>query len=66
MTKIGCEEEGIGLDAGSDSVRKEDLDLYRKLVVSSAWRKQMPKLVVSLGLGDIVIKCLVWLSQFVS
>ncbi|KAI9115152.1 hypothetical protein K1719_014165 [Acacia pycnantha] len=33
-------------------VKKEDLDLYRKLVISSAWRKQMPKLAVSLGLGD--------------
>lgn len=33
-------------------VKKEDLDLYRKLVVGSAWRKQMPKLAVSLGLGD--------------
>ncbi|CAN1807895.1 FRIGIDA-like protein 4a [Linum perenne] len=33
-------------------VKKEDFDLYRKLVVGSAWRKQMPKLAVSLGLGD--------------
>lgn len=33
-------------------VRKEDVNLYRKLVVGSAWRKQMPKLAVSLGLGD--------------
>ncbi|CAI9770966.1 unnamed protein product [Fraxinus pennsylvanica] len=33
-------------------VKKEDVDLYRKLVVASAWRKQMPKLAVSLGLGD--------------
>ncbi|KAL7177914.1 hypothetical protein ACSBR2_031136 [Camellia fascicularis] len=33
-------------------VKKEDIDLYRKLVVGSAWRKQMPKLAVSLGLGD--------------
>ncbi|XVF28842.1 hypothetical protein REPUB_Repub15cG0066900 [Reevesia pubescens] len=33
-------------------VKKEDLKLYRKLVVGSAWRKQMPKLAVSLGLGD--------------
>ncbi|CAK7327054.1 unnamed protein product [Dovyalis caffra] len=33
-------------------VKKEDVDLYRKLVVGSAWRKQMPKLAVSLGLGD--------------
>ncbi|KAL6185779.1 hypothetical protein ACLB2K_041905 [Fragaria x ananassa] len=31
-------------------VKEEDVDLYRKLVVSSAWRKQMPKLAVSLGL----------------
>lgn len=33
-------------------VKKEDVDFYRKLVVGSAWRKQMPKLAVSLGLGD--------------
>ncbi|KAF8388064.1 hypothetical protein HHK36_026730 [Tetracentron sinense] len=33
-------------------VSKEDTNLYRKLVVGSAWRKQMPKLAVSLGLGD--------------
>ncbi|KAH7843343.1 hypothetical protein Vadar_015511 [Vaccinium darrowii] len=33
-------------------VRKEDVELYRKLVVASAWRKQMPKLALSLGLGD--------------
>ncbi|WCJ23769.1 FRIGIDA-like protein [Euphorbia peplus] len=33
-------------------VKKEDVDLYRKLVIGSAWRKQMPKLAVSLGLGD--------------
>ncbi|XP_010551726.1 PREDICTED: FRIGIDA-like protein 4a [Tarenaya hassleriana] len=33
-------------------VKKEDLTLYRKLVVGSAWRKQMPKLAVSIGLGD--------------
>ncbi|CAI0465952.1 unnamed protein product [Linum tenue] len=32
-------------------VKREDFDLYRKLVVGSAWRKQMPKLAVSLGLG---------------
>ncbi|KAK9933318.1 hypothetical protein M0R45_020519 [Rubus argutus] len=31
-------------------VKEGDVDLYRKLVVSSAWRKQMPKLAVSLGL----------------
>ncbi|XP_022138585.1 FRIGIDA-like protein 4a [Momordica charantia] len=35
-------------------VKREDVDLYRKLVVGSAWRKQMPKLAVSLGLGDIM------------
>ncbi|XP_021716985.1 FRIGIDA-like protein 4a [Chenopodium quinoa] len=33
-------------------VKKQDVGLYRKLVVGSAWRKQMPKLAVSLGLGD--------------
>ncbi|KAL3505922.1 hypothetical protein ACH5RR_031304 [Cinchona calisaya] len=33
-------------------VKEEDLELYRKLVVASAWRKQMPKLAVSLGLYD--------------
>ena len=33
-------------------VKKDDLELYRKLVVGSAWRKQMPKLAVSLGLSD--------------
>ncbi|KAJ4834367.1 FRIGIDA-like protein 4a [Turnera subulata] len=33
-------------------VKKVDVDLYRKLVVGSAWRRQMPKLAVSLGLGD--------------
>ncbi|XP_010525189.1 PREDICTED: FRIGIDA-like protein 4a [Tarenaya hassleriana] len=33
-------------------VKNEDLTLYRKLVVGSAWRKQMPKLAVSVGLGD--------------
>ncbi|KAF6162724.1 hypothetical protein GIB67_028993 [Kingdonia uniflora] len=33
-------------------VSKEDANLYRKLVVGSAWRKQMPKLANSLGLGD--------------
>ncbi|GER32327.1 FRIGIDA-like protein [Striga asiatica] len=33
-------------------VKKEDMELYMKLVVASAWRKQMPKLAVSLGLGD--------------
>ncbi|KAL5782610.1 hypothetical protein ACOSP7_007639 [Xanthoceras sorbifolium] len=33
-------------------VKEEDVGLYWKLVVGSAWRKQMPKLAVSLGLGD--------------
>ncbi|KAL1220651.1 FRIGIDA-like protein 4b [Cardamine amara subsp. amara] len=33
-------------------VKKQDLAFYRKLVVGSAWRKQMPKLAVSVGLGD--------------
>lgn len=33
-------------------VKKEDVHLYRKLVVGSAWRKNMPKLALSLGLGD--------------
>lgn len=33
-------------------VKKKDVDLYRKLVVGSAWRKQMPRLAVSLGLSD--------------
>ncbi|KAI7744914.1 hypothetical protein M8C21_021595 [Ambrosia artemisiifolia] len=33
-------------------VEEEDFELYRKLVVGSAWRKQMPKLAVSLGLAD--------------
>lgn len=33
-------------------VKNEDFNLYRKLVIASAWRKQMPKLAVSLGLGD--------------
>ncbi|GAB2294883.1 FRIGIDA-like protein 4a [Dionaea muscipula] len=33
-------------------VKKDDVNLYRKLVVGSAWRKQMPRLAVSLGLGD--------------
>ncbi|KAK7343594.1 hypothetical protein VNO77_12453 [Canavalia gladiata] len=32
-------------------VKNEDLDLYRKLVIASAWRKQMPKLALSLGLA---------------
>nr|GMD77333.1 FRIGIDA-like protein 4A [Ipomoea batatas] len=33
-------------------VKEQDVDLYRKLVVGSAWRKHMPKLALSLGLGD--------------
>ncbi|XP_071697268.1 FRIGIDA-like protein 4a [Rutidosis leptorrhynchoides] len=33
-------------------VEKDDLDFYRKLVIGSAWRKQMPKLALSLGLAD--------------
>ncbi|XXG42679.1 hypothetical protein AAC387_Pa01g2899 [Persea americana] len=33
-------------------VSKEDAELYRKLVVGFAWRKQMPKLAISLGLSD--------------
>ncbi|CAM8918260.1 unnamed protein product [Rhodiola kirilowii] len=31
-------------------VKEEDFGLYRKLIVGSAWRKQMPRLAVSLGL----------------
>lgn len=33
-------------------VKEEDLVFYRKLVVGSAWRKQMPKLALALGLAD--------------
>ncbi|XP_076931548.1 FRIGIDA-like protein 4a [Bidens hawaiensis] len=33
-------------------VKEEDLDFYRKLVVGSAWRKQMPKLALALGIAD--------------
>ncbi|XP_068634049.1 FRIGIDA-like protein 4a [Aristolochia californica] len=33
-------------------VEKDDAEMYRKLVVASAWRKQMPKLAISLGLKD--------------
>ncbi|XP_058105945.1 FRIGIDA-like protein 4a [Magnolia sinica] len=33
-------------------VAKEDEELYRKLVVAFAWRKQMPKLAISLGLKE--------------
>ncbi|XP_073525752.1 uncharacterized protein [Phyllobates terribilis] len=32
--------------------KDEDVDLYRNLVIGSAWRKQMPKLAVSLGLSN--------------
>uniref|UniRef100_A0A7N0VKI1 FRIGIDA-like protein n=1 Tax=Kalanchoe fedtschenkoi TaxID=63787 RepID=A0A7N0VKI1_KALFE len=32
-------------------VKEEDFSLYRKLIIGSAWRKQMPKLAVSLGLS---------------
>uniref|UniRef100_A0A1D1XG88 FRIGIDA-like protein n=1 Tax=Anthurium amnicola TaxID=1678845 RepID=A0A1D1XG88_9ARAE len=37
-------------------VMKEDKDFYRKLVLCSSWRKQMPKLALSLGLGDIMME----------
>lgn len=33
-------------------VDSNDLGLYRKLVIASAWRKHMPKLALSLGLTD--------------
>lgn len=33
---------------------KKDRELYRKLVVGSSWRRQMPKLTLELGLGDII------------
>ncbi|KAK1434519.1 hypothetical protein QVD17_00263 [Tagetes erecta] len=33
-------------------VNDDDFDFYRKLVVGSAWRKQMPKLALALGLAD--------------
>ncbi|XP_068649808.1 FRIGIDA-like protein 4a [Aristolochia californica] len=33
-------------------VEKDDAEMYRKMVVASAWRKQMPKLAISLGLKD--------------
>ncbi|KAL6008138.1 hypothetical protein ACLOJK_033644 [Asimina triloba] len=33
-------------------VCKEDEELYRKLVIAFAWRKQMPRLAISLGLKD--------------
>ncbi|KAI4342745.1 hypothetical protein MLD38_027332 [Melastoma candidum] len=35
-------------------VNKQDLGFYRKLVIASAWRKQMPKLAVYLGLGSMM------------
>ncbi|CAL9124425.1 unnamed protein product [Musa acuminata var. zebrina] len=33
-------------------IEKDDKNLYRRLVVSFAWRRQMPKLAISLGLED--------------
>lgn len=33
-------------------VDSDDLQLYRKLVIASAWRKHMPKLALSLGLAN--------------
>lgn len=33
-------------------VNNNDLQLYRKLVIASAWRKHMPKLALSLGLSN--------------
>ncbi|XP_045787991.1 FRIGIDA-like protein 4a [Trifolium pratense] len=33
-------------------VDSDDLQLYRKLVIASAWRKHMPKLALSLGLSN--------------
>lgn len=33
-------------------VNNDDLQLYRKLVIASAWRKHMPKLALSLGLAN--------------
>ncbi|KAI7734603.1 hypothetical protein M8C21_025398, partial [Ambrosia artemisiifolia] len=33
-------------------VEEEDVGFYRKLVVGSAWRKQMPKLALAVGLAD--------------
>ncbi|XP_042468922.1 FRIGIDA-like protein 4a isoform X1 [Zingiber officinale] len=33
-------------------IDKNDKNLYRKLVISFAWRRQMPKLAISLGLED--------------
>lgn len=35
-------------------VKVEDFGLYRKLIVGSAWRKQMPQLAVSLGLSNLI------------
>ncbi|MQM20307.1 hypothetical protein Taro_053326 [Colocasia esculenta] len=35
-------------------VMKEDKEFYRKLVLCSSWRKQMPRLALSLGLGDVM------------
>ncbi|WOL19632.1 hypothetical protein Cni_G28434 [Canna indica] len=33
-------------------IEKDDKELYQRLVVSFAWRRQMPKLAISLGLED--------------
>lgn len=33
---------------------EEEREFYRKLVVSSSWRKQMPKLALALGLRDVM------------
>ncbi|RWW71788.1 hypothetical protein BHE74_00020447, partial [Ensete ventricosum] len=33
-------------------IEKDDKNLYRRLVVSFAWRRQMPKLAISVGLED--------------
>ncbi|XP_074568843.1 FRIGIDA-like protein 4a [Curcuma longa] len=33
-------------------IEKDDKELYRRLVVTFAWRRQMPKLAISLGLED--------------
>lgn len=54
-------------------VKDEDFDFYKKLVIGSAWRKQMPKLAVSLGLGHkmpgiflVIILCFLLHSLFIS
>lgn len=33
-------------------VLKEEIELYRKIVVSFSWRRQMPKLALAVGLED--------------